>query len=477
MVVVILTLTVPNQLGVVALYILMGKLGWNGTLLAVIAPGLVSAFGVFYMRQFIEHAVPDELVESARIDGALTMRVYWSIVLPAIRPALAVLGLLTFVATWNEFQWPLITLNGTEFPTSMVALSDLASGNYVIYRRVLAGAFAATVPLLVSAADRRAADRPRHHGRRRQVVMEFRDLVPGTARRLVAQRRRSCPAYPATVPGCVHTDLLAAGLIEDPYLDDNEQKVAWIGRTDWVYRPRSRRSRRTAGSTWSAPGSTRSPPSAQRRRGGPHREHAPRHRFDVRTCSATGQHPEGQFGAHTLRGGAAERLGDRPNAYPEPFNFIRKMACNFGWDWGPTLVTAGIWQDIGLQSLVDRPARRGPSAGDGRGRGGPGRRARHLGAGLRRTGDGGRGRRRPRGGGPDLRARGGADRSPSTTPNSGGHGVRRAAALRPRRDVVRLVRQARRLVPEGRLPFGPAGHRRRRVHRGGQRRPGLRARA
>jgi len=149
MIVVILTLTVPNQLGIVALYILMGKLGWNGTLLSVIAPSLVSAFGVFYMRQFILHAVPDELVESARMDGALTMRVYWSIVLPAIRPALAVLGLLTFVATWNEFQWPLIQLNGTEFPTSMVALSDLASGNYVIYRRVLAGAFTATVPLLV----------------------------------------------------------------------------------------------------------------------------------------------------------------------------------------------------------------------------------------------------------------------------------------------------------------------------------------
>ena len=149
MFVVVLTLTVPNQLGVVALYILMGKIGWNGTLLAVIAPGLVSAFGVFYMRQFIAHAVPDELVESARIDGATTMRIYWSIVVPAIRPALAVLGLLTFVMAWNDFQWPLIQLNGTDFPTSMVALSDLASGNYVIYRRVLAGAFAATVPLMV----------------------------------------------------------------------------------------------------------------------------------------------------------------------------------------------------------------------------------------------------------------------------------------------------------------------------------------
>ncbi|MEV0427224.1 carbohydrate ABC transporter permease [Micromonospora sp. NPDC050495] len=146
---VVLTLTVPNQLGIVALYIVMGKLGWNGTLLAVIAPGLVTAFGVFYMRQFILNTVPDELVESARVDGATTMRVYGTIVLPAIRPALAVLGLLTFVATWNDFQWPLITLGGTDFPTSMVAVSDLASGNYVIYRRVLAGALIATAPLLV----------------------------------------------------------------------------------------------------------------------------------------------------------------------------------------------------------------------------------------------------------------------------------------------------------------------------------------
>ncbi|MBL6274971.1 carbohydrate ABC transporter permease [Micromonospora fiedleri] len=146
---VILTLTVPNQLGIVALYIVMGKLGWNGTLLAVIVPGMVTAFGVFYMRQFIVNAVPDELIEAARIDGASTMRIWWTVALPAVRPALAVLGLLTFVATWNDFQWPLITLNGSDYPTSMVAVSDLASGNYVIYRRVLAGAFVATVPLLI----------------------------------------------------------------------------------------------------------------------------------------------------------------------------------------------------------------------------------------------------------------------------------------------------------------------------------------
>jgi cellobiose transport system permease protein len=156
MVFVVLTLTIPNQLGVVALYIIMSKLpfteegeSWNGHLIAIIAPSLVGAFGVFYMRQFILGAVPDELIESARVDGASTLRMFWSVVLPAIRPALAVLGLLTFVASWNDFQWPLITLQGTDNPTSMVAISDLASGVYVQYRWVLSGALVATIPLIV----------------------------------------------------------------------------------------------------------------------------------------------------------------------------------------------------------------------------------------------------------------------------------------------------------------------------------------
>ena len=155
MVMIILTVTIPNQLGIVALFIVMGKLpwfdgeSWNGNLIAVIAPGLVTAFGVFYMRQFTLEAVPDELVEAARVDGASTMRMFFSVVVPALRPALAVLGVLTFVATWTDFLWPFITLNNSDTPTVMVSLSDLASGNYVRYRRVLAGALLATLPLLM----------------------------------------------------------------------------------------------------------------------------------------------------------------------------------------------------------------------------------------------------------------------------------------------------------------------------------------
>ncbi|WP_165449612.1 carbohydrate ABC transporter permease [Krasilnikovia cinnamomea] len=145
----IVTMTVPNQLGVVALYIVMGKLGLNGTPAAVILPGLVTAFGVFYMRQFITDAVPDELIEAARVDGATTLRIFRSVVAPTLRPALGVLGLLTFTATWNDFQWPLITLGGSEYPTVQVALSNLASGQYVVFSRLLAGALLATLPLVI----------------------------------------------------------------------------------------------------------------------------------------------------------------------------------------------------------------------------------------------------------------------------------------------------------------------------------------
>lgn len=144
----IATMTIPNQLGQVALYILMTKLGWVGQLQAVVVPGLVTAFGVFYMRQFIEDSVPDEIIEAARVDGASTLRIYRSVVLPTLRPALGVLGLLTFVTVWNDFQWPFIVLQDDNI-TVQVSLSNLASGQFVVYSRMMAGAVLATVPLLV----------------------------------------------------------------------------------------------------------------------------------------------------------------------------------------------------------------------------------------------------------------------------------------------------------------------------------------
>lgn len=145
----IATLTIPPSLGIIALYIMMNGLGWVGELKAVIVPALVSAFSVFYMRQFIEDAIPDELVEAARVDGASTFRTFWSVVMPALRPAFGVLGLLTAVGTWNDFQWPLFVLGGSENPTVQVALSTIASGQFIVYSNVFAGSVLATIPLLI----------------------------------------------------------------------------------------------------------------------------------------------------------------------------------------------------------------------------------------------------------------------------------------------------------------------------------------
>lgn len=146
---VVLTLTIPAQLGIVGGYQIMQALGWIGTLFAVTVPALVSAFGVFYMRQFIEDAIPDELIESARVDGATTFRVYVSIVVPIIRPAMGVLGLLTAVGAWNEYIWALIAVGGSEWQTIGPALHNLRAGSTPKPTIMLTGSFLATIPLIL----------------------------------------------------------------------------------------------------------------------------------------------------------------------------------------------------------------------------------------------------------------------------------------------------------------------------------------
>ncbi|CAN5366040.1 carbohydrate ABC transporter permease [soil metagenome] len=145
---VIATTAVPTQLGVVPLFIIMSQLGWTGTLGAVIVPGLVTAFGVFWMTQYISQALPDELIEAGRVDGANMFLTFWYIGFPAARPAAAMLALFTFIATWTNFFWPFIVLNPSD-PTLPVALSLLQSNYFVDYSIVLAGVLIATLPLLL----------------------------------------------------------------------------------------------------------------------------------------------------------------------------------------------------------------------------------------------------------------------------------------------------------------------------------------
>jgi len=142
------TMMVPTQLAVIPLFMMIAELQWVDSLQAVILPTLVSAFGVFFMRQYLVSALPDELLEAGRVDGASTHRIFFSIVLPVARPAMAVLAMLTFLTAWNEFFWPIIALTAAN-PTVQVAIANLGSG-YVPQRAVImAGTLLGTLPVLV----------------------------------------------------------------------------------------------------------------------------------------------------------------------------------------------------------------------------------------------------------------------------------------------------------------------------------------
>jgi beta-mannosidase len=160
-------------------------------------------------------------------------------------------------------------------------------------------------------------------------------------------------SIPAEVPGCVHTDLLAAELIDDPFLGQNEAKVAWIGRGDWAYQldfAWTDNGEQCADLVCAGLDTVATVVLNGVTLGETHNMHRSC-RFDARPVLRQGRNRlEVRFGSvYRYTDELRERIGDRPNSYPEPFNFVRKMACNFGWDWGPTLVTAGIWRPIGLE--------------------------------------------------------------------------------------------------------------------------------
>lgn len=146
---VVATMMVPTQLGIIPLFILITRLGWHDTLTAVIVPALVNAFGVFFMTQYLSEALPTELLEAGRVDGCANHRLFWHVVLPAARPAMAVLGMLTFLGAWNDFFWPLVVLASPENQTVQVALSQLRAGYVQDYSLALTGTVLATLPLII----------------------------------------------------------------------------------------------------------------------------------------------------------------------------------------------------------------------------------------------------------------------------------------------------------------------------------------
>lgn len=144
---ILFTMMLPGQLGIVPLYMLMVKFGWVDDLKAVIVPGLVSAFGVFWMRQIIITVIPDEIIQAARIDGAGPWQIYSRLVFPIVRPTAMVLGLFAFLAAWNDFMWPMLVLSGDQL-TVQTAIKTMRSAYYVNYSAQMGASLLATLPLL-----------------------------------------------------------------------------------------------------------------------------------------------------------------------------------------------------------------------------------------------------------------------------------------------------------------------------------------
>jgi multiple sugar transport system permease protein len=146
---VLATLMVPGVVTFVPLFVLVANAGLVNTLPGLILPFLVAPFGVFLMRQFIL-GLPRDLLDAGRVDGAGELRIFWQVILPLCGPALATLGILTFLGSWNNFLWPLVVAQSESTYTLPVALALYAKGqNATNYGLLLAGATVVVVPVLM----------------------------------------------------------------------------------------------------------------------------------------------------------------------------------------------------------------------------------------------------------------------------------------------------------------------------------------
>jgi cellobiose transport system permease protein len=141
---------VPAQLQAIPQFVIMAKLGWIGSMTALIVPAAANAFGIFWMRQYMKSAIHDELIDASKLDGAGFLRQYWHVALPVVRPGLAFLGIFTFMGQWNDYAWPLIALTNPDNVTLQVALSQLNGVHGTTdYGMVMTGALLALIPLLI----------------------------------------------------------------------------------------------------------------------------------------------------------------------------------------------------------------------------------------------------------------------------------------------------------------------------------------
>ena len=143
------TMMLPSFMSMIPTFMVMDALGWIDEPRALYIPGAASAFGIFLMRQYVSSAVPRELVEAARMDGCSELGIYARIVLPLLKPALGTLGLITFIASWNNVIGPLVVMRSPEHYTLPLALRSMQSPVDTEWGALMAGSAIATLPLIV----------------------------------------------------------------------------------------------------------------------------------------------------------------------------------------------------------------------------------------------------------------------------------------------------------------------------------------
>ncbi len=142
------SMMIPGQVTMMPIFLLLKKIGLLNSYFGLIATGAVSVFGIFLIRQFMI-SIPNDLIESARIDGCSEFRIYWNIMLPLCKPVLATLGIFSFMGAWNDFLWPLIVMITEDMYTLPVALANLNGQYPTEFGLLMAGAVVVVLPILL----------------------------------------------------------------------------------------------------------------------------------------------------------------------------------------------------------------------------------------------------------------------------------------------------------------------------------------
>lgn len=142
------TLMIPTEMLVIPWYVMSSTFGWLDSYWGIMFPGMITGFGVFLMKQFFE-TVPDELIDAARIDGLSEFRIWWTIALPLVTPAVSALAIFTFLGNWTAFLWPLIVTSDRDLYTVPVGLASFAGEFTTQWEMIMAGASVATIPTLI----------------------------------------------------------------------------------------------------------------------------------------------------------------------------------------------------------------------------------------------------------------------------------------------------------------------------------------